>query len=414
MIRGDEARLDRNIQELARFGGTGQGMDRFAYSPEEREALNWLKAEFQRLDLTVWEDAVGNVFARYEGREAGLRPIMAGSHIDTVRHGGKYDGALGVLAMLEILRRFREEGVRLRHPLDLVICKGEEGTRFGATLLGSAAMTGQLTGDDLQRRDSEGISLKKAMAAQGYDPAAFPLAALTPGSIAAYLELHIEQARVLETEELTIGVVTGIAGPLWLEATVRGEAGHAGATPMRIRHDPMPAAAELILETERIARGFRDTVATTGQIKARPGSTNVIPSSVTFTIDLRDVDRKDRDEAEASIREAARQIALRRGVVIELQDLARIAPVTCPEEIMTVLEEAAEDLSLSCRRMPSGAGHDAMNLARLCPVGMLFVPSRNGWSHRPDEYTSPEDCIAGTNVLLQAIRLLDQRLDRPR
>lgn len=413
MIRGDKARLDRTIQELARIGGSSEGMNRFAYTEEEREALHWLKAEFGALGLAVREDAVGNVFARYEGSEAGLKPILAGSHIDTVRNGGKYDGALGVLSLLEILRRFREEGILLRHPLDLVICKGEEGTRFGATLLGSAAMTGRLTEDDLQRRDQDGISLKEAMAAHGYDPSAFPSATLKPGSIAAYLELHIEQARVLETEQLPIGIVTGIAGPLWLEVTVSGEAGHAGATPMRIRHDPMPAAAELLLETERIAKKFQDTVATTGQIKAIPGSTNVIPASVTFTIDVRDVDIQDRDEAEARIREAARHISRERGVTIELNDLSRIAPVTCSEVIMAVLEEAAAGLELKYRRMPSGAGHDAMNLAKLCPIGMLFVPSRNGLSHRPDEYTSPEDGIAGTDVLLQAIRLLDERLDRP-
>lgn len=411
MIKGNQNRLDRTIQELARFGRTDGGMNRFAYTEAEREAIIWLKAEFEALDLIVREDAVGNIFARYEGTESDLKPIMAGSHIDTVRNGGKYDGALGVLSMLEVLRCFKKEGIRLRHPLDLVICKGEEGTRFGITLLGSSAMTGGLTEEDLLKTDSEGISFQRAMTHHGYDPTAIPSAVLKPGSIAAYLELHIEQAKVLETEELPIGIVTGIAGPLWLEVTVEGEAGHAGATPMRIRHDPLPAAAELLLETERIAKQFQDTVATTGQIKARPGSTNVIPASVTLTIDLRDVDIKDRDAAESEIKDTALRISRERGVTIKIRDLARIAPVTCSETIMTVLEEAAADLSLGHRRMPSGAGHDAMNLARICPVGMLFVPSRNGWSHRPDEYTSPEDSIAGTNVLLQALRLLDVRLD---
>lgn len=410
MIKANKARLARRIDELARFGGSDQGMNRFAYTPEEKAAQDYLKEIFRDLGLTFREDAVGNIFARYEGTVPGLKPIVSGSHIDTVRNGGKYDGALGVLSILEVIETFRENDIHLKHPLDLFISKDEEGTRFTTTLFGTAAMIGKLTGKDLLRTDNAGITIRDAMQAAGYDPDQLEAARALPGSIAAYLEVHIEQGRVLENAGIPIGVVTGIAGPLWLSVTVRGEAGHAGATPMRIRHDPMIAAAELILRTDGIVRQYKDTVATTGQLKVLPGSTNVIPAEVTYTIDLRDVNMADRDDAEAKIRDAAGAVMTKYGVTVELSDLGRVDSVPCDPAIMSVIEESAKDLGLPSLRMPSGAGHDAMYIRELGPFGMIFVPSVNGYSHRADEYTPLEDCLNGVKVLAETILRLDDRL----
>lgn len=410
MIYGNKDRLAKRLEELSRFGGSSHGMNRFAYTSEEKEAQDYLKQLFAEIGLEVREDSVGNIFARYPGSDPTLKPIVSGSHIDTVRDGGKYDGALGVLSILEVIESLRENGITLDHPLDLFISKDEEGTRFSSTLFGSNAMIGNITAVDLEKQDTDGISVRQAMITAGYDPDQFGAAKLEPGSIAAYLEVHIEQAKVLETSQIPIGIVTGIAGPLWLSVTVKGEAGHAGATPMRIRHDPMVAAARLILETDQIVRQFPDTVATTGKIKVSPGSTNVIPAEVVYTIDLRDVTMEHRNLAEANIRTAAEQVMAEYGVSIEFSDLARVDSVPCDENIMDIIEESAKSLGLASLRMPSGAGHDAMHIKELGPFGMIFVPSVNGYSHRPDEYTSLTDCINGVNVLAETILRLDKLL----
>lgn len=410
MLQADPKRLLESIENLAQFGGSDQGMNRFAYTPEEQAALAHLKARFAIAGLKVREDAVGNVFARWEGTEPDLPPLVTGSHIDTVRNGGRYDGALGVLAAFEAIRVLQANDWRLRHSVDLFISRDEEGTRFNATLFGTAAMTGQLTDQELVKADNQGVSVAQAMLAQGYDPTAWREATLSPGDLAAYLEVHIEQGRILESEAIPIGIVTGIAGPLWLKVTISGQAGHAGATPMRIRKDPMVAAARLMVETDRIVRRFDHTVATTGQIKVLPGSTNVIPAQVEYTIDLRDVSMTDRNQAETAIRTAARAIAGETGTTIELEDIVRVPSVPSDERIMAEMEEAAGELGLTTLRMPSGAGHDAMHIGQLCPFGMIFVPSYNGWSHRPDEYTPIEDCARGTDVLIRTLIRLDERL----
>lgn len=407
MIKGNRMRLAQRLEELAQFGGSDHGMNRFAYTPEEKSAQDYLKAIFQKLELEIREDPVGNIFARLPGSDPDLKPLVSGSHIDTVRNGGKYDGALGVLASLEVIECFKEIGITLRHPLDLFISKDEEGTRFSSTLFGSGAMIGKITQSDLDRTDADGISVRTAMKKAGYEPDRLAAAKLEAGSLAAYLELHIEQAKVLESAGIPIGIVTGIAGPLWLSVTVKGEAGHAGATPMRIRHDPMMAAARLLLETDAIVREFPDTVATTGQLKVSPGSTNVIPSEVFYTIDLRDVDMAHRNEAEKNIKAAARRLMDEYGVTIEISDMGRVDSVPCEESIMAVIEQSAAALGLSSLCMPSGAGHDAMYLRELGPFGMIFVPSVKGYSHRADEYTAIEDCLNGVNVLAETIQRLD-------
>lgn len=410
MLKVDQKRLARRIEELAQFGRSDRGMNRYAYTKEEDQALDYLKGIFQELGMTVAVDPVGNLFARYEGTDPDLKPIVSGSHIDSVRNGGKYDGNLGVLGALEVVSRLHEEGRRLKHPFVLFISKDEEGTRFGATMFGTEAMMGPLPEAMLERQDENGITLGEAMAAAGYDPNGVFKAAVEPGSYAGYVELHIEQARVLETSKLPIGIVTGIAGPLWLSVKITGEAGHAGATPMRIRKDPMVAAAKLIVEADRIARQFQDTVATTGKMQVNPGTTNVIPANVTYTIDLRDVSMADRSQAEQEIRDYAKQLESEMGVTIEFTDMVRTPSVLCDPQIMDVIEQSSQELELPSLRMPSGACHDAMHFGALCPFGMIFVPSVKGYSHRADEFTPVEDCTNGANVLLQTILKLDDLL----
>ncbi|KAF5067224.1 N-carbamoyl-L-amino acid hydrolase [anaerobic digester metagenome] len=403
MLKINQERLGRRLEELAQFGGSEQGMNRFSYTKEEKDAQNYLKEVFAALGMTVTEDPLGNLFARYEGLNPELKPIVTGSHIDSVRNGGRYDGNLGVLGALEAVQCLHEQGIRLNHPIVIFISKDEEGTRFGSTMFGTEAMLGALPAEFLDRTDRDGITLRQAMTDAGYDPQGIFNSKVEPGSYAAYLELHIEQARVLETMQIPIGIVTGIAGPLWFAVNIKGQAGHAGSTPMRIRHDPMVAAARLIDQCDRIARQFQDTVATTGYIKADPGTTNVIPAQVDFTIDLRDVSMADRDQAEAEIKAAARLLEEKMGVTIEFSDRVRTPSVLCNDALMNVIEETAGEFSLPSLRMPSGACHDAMHFGPLCPIGMIFVPSVNGYSHRADEYTPLEDCANGANVLLNTL-----------
>lgn len=410
MLKINKDRLARRIEELSAFGGSELGMNRLVYTKEEEAALNYLKGIFHELGLSVRVDAVGNLFARYEGLDPILKPIVSGSHIDSVRNGGKYDGNLGVLAALEVIQRLHEEGLRLKHPLELFISKDEEGTRYGSTMFGTAAMIGEVTHEDLDSRmDADGISLREAIQKAGYAPEELASAVVQPGSLAAYIELHIEQAVVLESEALPIGIVTGIAGPCWISVTIKGVAGHAGATPMRIRHDPMVAASRLIAETDRIARQYQDTVATTGLVKVDPGTTNVIPREVYYTIDLRDVNMDHRNLAEKQIRDYAKNLESELGVTIEFGDLVRVDSVPCNPDIMDLIEGASQELGLKSLRMPSGACHDAMHFGGICPFGMIFVPSVRGYSHRADEYTSPEDCANGADVLLQTILKLDEK-----
>ncbi len=411
MLTINTDRLGQRLEELAQFGGSPLGMNRYAYTREEDEALDYLKGIFRELGMTVTVDPVGNLSARYEGTDPALKPIVSGSHIDSVRNGGRYDGNLGVLGALEAIQRLHETGTRLRHPFVLFISKDEEGTRWASTMFGTEAMLGPLHPEILDRVDAEGISLRQAMTDSGYDPEGIFHAKVEPGTYAGYVELHIEQARVLETVKQPIGIVTGIAGPLWMSVRITGQAGHAGATPMRIRKDPMQAAARLIVEADRIARQFQDTVATTGTMNVKPGSTNVIPAEVQYTIDLRDVSMADRTSAEEQIKAAARALEAEMGVEITFTDKVRTPSVLCDPAFMDVIEAAAAQLNLSSLRMPSGACHDAMHMGSICPFGMIFVPSINGYSHRADEYTPLEDCVNGVNVLLQTILKLDETLD---
>ena len=396
----DGGRLCRRISELAEIGKHEEGgVARLSFTPEERAAKDLVASYMQEAGLAVREDAAGNLFGRREGRDSGAPAILVGSHVDSVRNGGDFDGPLGVLGGIEVLQTMDEGSVQTERPVEVAAFTDEEGARFSLGMIGSRALTGALSQEDLRHEDREGVSIAEAMREVGLDPAAVGEAARSSDSLAAYLELHIEQGKVLEGEDLPVGVVTGIAGPVWLRLFLSGEAGHAGTTPMGARRDALAAAAEVvgIIEVEAAAPG--STVGTVGQVGARPGGINIIPGRVDLSLDLRDIDEAVRDRVEGRIRARAEEACGRRGIGLEFEELQRLPPAPCSEEIRATIAAACEREGIRPFSLPSGAGHDGMHVAGLCPMGMIFVRSRDGISHNPKEWSSREDCEAGCNVL---------------
>jgi allantoate deiminase len=392
--------LWRRISELAEIGKHEEGgVARLSFTSKERAAKDLVASYMQEAGLAVREDAAGNLFGRREGRDSRAPAILVGSHVDSVRNGGDFDGPLGVLGGIEVLQTMDEEGVQTERPVEVAAFTDEEGARFSLGMIGSRALTGALSQEDLRHEDREGVSIAEAMREAGLNPAAVGEAASSSDSLAAYLELHIEQGKVLEGEDLPVGVVTGIAGPVWLRLFLSGEAGHAGTTPMGARRDALAAAAEVvgIIEVEAAAAG--STVGTVGQIGARPGGINIIPGRVDLSLDLRDIDEAVRDRVEGRIRARAEEACGRRGIGLEFEELQRLPPAPCSEEIRATIAAACEREGIRPFSLPSGAGHDGMHVAGLCPMGMIFVRSRDGISHNPKEWSNREDCEAGCNVL---------------
>ena len=355
--------------------------------------------------LEVRVDGIGNVIGRRAGEDPDAAPVMLGSHIDTVGNGGRYDGNLGVLAALEVARTLNDGNTRTRRPLEVAIFSNEEGSRYHPDMMGSLVYTGGL---DLETawalRNPDGSqTLKEELEAIGYLGDA-PL----PGPVpAAYVELHIEQGPVLEAENIDFGAVTGVQGILWEEITLNGKANHAGTTPMRFRHDAGVVAAEAVLLARRLTREIPAQVATVGRMSFAPGLTNVVPGRATFTLDIRNPDPDRLLRAEDGFFSGLDAAAEREGVRIERRELARFGPAVFDEKVISLVEEVAATLGKSCRRMPSGAGHDAQMLSRVCPTGMVFVPSVGGVSHNPTEFTRDADVAAGGNALFAvAFKLL--------
>ena len=396
----DGGRLWKRLSELAEIGRhEGGGVARLSFTEEERAAKDLVSEYMKEAGLSVYEDEAGNLFGRREGRDSNAPAVLIGSHIDSVVNGGDFDGPLGVLGGIEVLQAMEEEGVRTERPVEVVAFTDEEGARFSLGMIGSRALAGTLSPEDLRHRDGDGVSIDEAMRNAGLDPEKIGDAARSEGSLAAYLELHIEQGRVLEGEDLPVGIVTGIAGPAWLRLSFVGEAGHAGTTPMGSRRDALAAAAEVVGIVEEEATRTGSTVGTVGRIGAEPGGINIIPGSVGLSLDLRDIDEAVRDLVEARIRERAGEACERRGVDLSFEELQRLPPAPCSEEIQGSIAAACEEAGVRPYSLPSGAGHDGMHVAGLCPMGMIFVRSREGISHNPKEWSSPEDCAAGCQVL---------------
>jgi N-carbamoyl-L-amino-acid hydrolase len=400
----DAARLLAELERLATFSSCPEpppAVTRVVYSPEDVAARGYLRRVYEEAGLVVREDAIGNVFARWEGSDPALPAVATGSHCDAIPHAGMYDGTVGVLGGVEAIRALQRAGYRPRRSIEVVMITSEEPTRFGIGCLGSRALAGSLTPKRLSELvGSDGVGLEEARRAAGC-AGDLSSVALAPDYYSAWVELHIEQGPELEAVGVPIGVVSAIAAPSSLVLEVEGEGGHAGGVLMPRRRDALCAAAELTLTIERLAKSSAspDLVATVGELDVHPGAVNSIPSKVRMTLDLRDVDGANRDTVLASVLAEAGAIGERRGVTITHEVVNADPPAACDPRVVAAAEGACDRLGLARRSMPSRAYHDSLFMARVASMGMLFIPCRGGVSHRPDEFASLEALGNGAAVL---------------
>jgi N-carbamoyl-L-amino-acid hydrolase len=403
-IRVNGARLNRHLAELAEFGKNPQGgVTRLAYSDADLQAREYVMRLMRAARLDVQIDAAGNIVGRRAGRETRLQPLLFGSHIDSVPDGGNYDGDVGSLGAIEVAQTLAESGVVTRHPLEVIIFQNEEGG-----LIGSRALSGELTERELDLVSRSGKTIRDGIRFIGGAPERLATVRRKRGDIAAYLELHIEQGAFLDAERVNIGIVEGIVGINWWDVTVEGFANHAGTTPMDRRRDALLAAARFIESVNRVVTSEPGRqVGTVGRIQASPGAPNVIPGRVVLSLELRDLDAAKIARLYERIRAEARRIGESSGTTFDFKEINVNVPAPTDPRVRAVIAEAAGELGLTTKLMPSGAGHDAQDMARLGPVGMIFIPSVGGISHSPREYSRPEDVTNGANVLLNALLKLD-------
>lgn len=397
MLRLKDNRLLGTLDELAEIGAIeGGGCARLALTDEDKAGRDLVVGWMKGAGLDVRVDAIGNVIGLRAGRE-NLAPVMTGSHIDTVRTGGRYDGNYGVLAGLEVVRALNEAGVTTRRPIAVAFFTNEEGARFQPDMMGSLTYVGGIgLNEAYAAADKDGVSVGDELRRIGY------LGALKPGALTphAFVELHIEQGPILDEEKVQIGVVESVQGISWTEYTVTGVSNHAGTTPMRLRRDAGYLAASVNLFTRKLAWEMGGhQVATVGALSLRPNLINVVPNRAVFTVDLRNTDETRLKEAEARVANHIAEVATAERVEVEAEVLARFEPVIFQADLVDRVERHAKALSLSTRRMPSGAGHDAQMMQRICPTAMIFVPSVAGLSHNVKEHTAPADLAAGAQVL---------------
>lgn len=407
-LRVDGDRLWRRLEALGEIGAVlgpngERGCARLALTDADRDGRDLVVGWMRDLGLAITIDAVGNVIATRAGTDPSAAAVMTGSHIDTVRTGGRFDGNLGVLGGLEVIETLAQHGIETRHPISVAFFTDEEGARFQPDMLGSLVYVGGMALEealDVRAADDD-ARLGDELRRIGYaGPTPCP-AATAPH---AFVELHIEQGPVLEDEGITIGAVTGVQGISWTELTIVGQSAHAGTTPMRLRHDAGYVAAAITAGVRAIAREMGGTqVATVGRCELQPNLVNVIAGTATMTVDLRNTDEARLENAETSFHALCDQLAVEEGVTIERRSLARFEPVEFDEGMIKLVQRTAQRLGHSTKTMPSGAGHDAQMLARVCPTSMIFVQSVNGLSHNIAEYTKPADITAGANVLLQVV-----------
>lgn len=407
----DPAEVARLVEELSRPGRLPSGgMYRGVYTPEWAEACEIVAGWYAAAGLTVRRDAVGNLFGRLGGPDP-TPAFLTGSHIDTVRQGGRYDGALGIIAGYLAVRTLAERFGTPRRPVEAMVTCEEEGSRYHANFWGTRALTGRIDPAEPDCQfDAAGISLADAMRSRGLDPAA--LASCRRDDIAGFIELHIEQGRSLESASDQIGVVETITGIRHLAVTVEGQADHAGTTPLDLRRDAALAAAEMTVAIANAAAALgRPAVATVGRIETEPGVVNIVAGRARFTVDARHPDPAIKSRLLAAIEERCRTIAENRGVSVEFETLIDVDPAPLADDLVAVIDGATESLGYSRRRMVSGAGHDAQVMAKSFPAAMIFVPSRDGRSHTPEEYTAPEDAARGIEVLTATLYRLAYQYD---
>jgi N-carbamoyl-L-amino-acid hydrolase len=405
--RVNSDRLLASLSTLAKIGGTpAGGVSRPAYGDLDIAARETVREMMKSAGLTPRIDNAGNTFARRPGRVADRPPIIIGSHTDTVPDGGRFDGALGVMAAIEVARTIAQHDIAMRHPLEVVDFQNEEGG-----LIGSKIVAGKFSTDALDLVATSGRTIGKGIELLGGNPSRLDDARLERGSVAGYLELHIEQGRVLERANADIGVVEGLVGIRYWEVTFDGVASHAGTTPMADRHDALLAAARFVDAVNAVVTSIQGRhVGTVGRLKVFPGGANVIPGKVILTLELRDLDPRVIDGVFAKIEPEAQRIAAHTGTTVSFEPTLTNAPSPTDARVRDAVTSAARELALRPHLMVSGAGHDAQNMAGIAPSGMLFVPSVNGISHSPAELTKDADVVNGANVLLRAVLELDARL----
>jgi beta-ureidopropionase / N-carbamoyl-L-amino-acid hydrolase len=398
-------RLNQHISALAEFGKNPQGgVSRVAYSEADLRGREYVMGLMRAAKLDVSIDAAGNIIGRRTGKERGLKPLLFGSHVDTVPEGGNYDGVVGSLGAIEVAQTLAEENVTTRHPLELIIFQNEEGG-----LIGSRAIDGELTERELDLVSRSGKTIREGTKFIGGDPTQIASVRRQPGEIAAYLELHIEQGGTLDKEKINIGIVEGIVGINWWDVTIEGFANHAGTTPMNQRQDALLAAARFIEAVNQTVTGVSGRqVGTVGRIQSLPGAPNVIPGKVILSLELRDLDATKIKTLYERIFGRAQEIAQSSQTKFDFKEINVNVPAPTDPRIRRLIDESAKQLGLTTRLMPSGAGHDAQDMARLAPVGMIFVPSIDGISHSPREFSRPEDIANGANVLLHTLLKLDR------
>lgn len=403
-INGD--RLQRYLDNLAQIGGLPNGgVSRLAFGPEDLQARSQVRTWMEGVGMQVRVDAAGNLIGRYPG--LGKRGALAtGSHIDTVTVGGRYDGCLGVLAGIEVVQTLSERGIRLQHPIEVIVFTDEE-----RSVIGSKAMVGAVTEGANRYERLDGTPIETCLIRVGGDWSRVPQARRSPEEIAAFVELHVEQGGVLENAGVGLGVVTGVVGQYRFRVEIQGRPNHAGTTPMDLRSDALVAAAQVVLAVHRLATEMPgEQVATVGYLTVSPNATNTVPGKVDLRIDLRDLSSTNLTVLIARLRRDLEAIALETKTAIVMEEMLHIEPTLADPGIMAMIESVCDRLGCAHLRLPSRAGHDAQEIGRLAKMGMIFVPSRGGISHSELEYTSPEECAQGANVLLQTFVALDHQM----
>jgi N-carbamoyl-L-amino-acid hydrolase len=404
-IRADPGRMEQRIKALSTYGANEDGgVDRVAFSEADLAGREYIRNLMREAGLTVRMDTAGNIIGRRDGSDLNLPVIMFGSHIDSVPGGGNYDGDVGVIGAIEVAQLLHDNDIRTRHPLEVVSFTDEEGG-----LVGSRAMIGEIGDSTLGVISHSGLTIGEGIRAVGGDPNRLELAERKPGELKAFIELHIEQGAILHEEDIDIGVVEGIVGIRWWDVTIEGLANHAGTTPMNRRWDAMVTAAEYILAVNRVATSMPGgQVATVGKLRAEPGAPNVIPGEVVLSLEIRDLSAEKIQRVFDEVVREGERIADARFTPIRYSEIdVASPPAPTDEQMRRIIAASADDLGLSFKFMPSGAGHDAQDMVHIAPTGMIFVPSVNGISHSPKEFTSAEDMANGVSVLLRTVLEID-------
>lgn len=403
-------RIQKDIEELSKYNSTpGKGLTRFSLTKADKGAREYLKNELNKLDLEIYEDAAGSLFGKMKGTDETAPSIIIGSHFDSVKNGGNFDGPAGVVMALEIMRTLKENGVKTKYPIEFVAMIEEEGGRFGGGVFGSRAMIGNISYQDLLNyKDDEGISMAEAFTSFGFNPKKIETAKRDPKDIKAFIELHIEQGPVLETGNIDVGLVDFIVGINEFKVIIKGRPDHAGTTPMNMRQDALVAASEVITKINKFAIDAKEgTVATVGVLNVHPGAANIVPGEVQFTVDIRSRKEECIKSVKKNIELALKSIE-EQNLECRIREMLYVKPVNMSKTITDIFENESIENNFSYKRMTSGAGHDAMIMASITDVGLIFVPSKDGRSHCPEEWTDYDQLQKGIELIYNTVLKLGE------